>query len=187
MRKRFIRIIYVAIAFTSFLTAQDDEPFIEGDNFEFSLPDLKGNIVTSSDKMFDWKVIFVTLWGTWCPPCISEIPTLNELQHQFDDSLMVVLAIAFEYEENDTLRREQLSNFVNKKNIDYLVLDGGVPKNFETVLPTVKNASGLPIEIIINKNGEIEAVRNGYGYSEVWAVKIKQEVKTLLKNYATSK
>ena len=61
-----------------------------------------------------------------------------------------------------------------------MVLDGGIPKKFETTLPSVQNVSGFPVEIIINKRRKVEIVRNGYGYSEVWAAKLKHEIKTLL-------
>jgi thiol-disulfide isomerase/thioredoxin len=144
------------------------------------LHDLNGNIVSSTDKMFTGKVLLVTLWGTWCPPCISEIPTLIELQRQYRDSGLVVIAISFETEGQDDLRREQLRSFVDGYNINYMILDGGIPKNLENTLPSLKNIGGLPVEILINR-GKIEVVRNGYGYSEVWAAKIKHEIKTLLK------
>ena len=172
--------LVVCLTITTLIYAQGDEPFIRSEKFDFTLHDLNGNIVSSTDKIFTGKVILVTLWGTWCPPCISEIPTFIELQEQYRDSGLVIIAISFEAEVQDDLRREQLSIFVDKYNINYMVLDGGVPKNFETALSSVQNVSGFPVEILINKRGKIEIVRNGYGYSEVWAAKLKHEIKTLL-------
>lgn len=176
--------LVVCLTVTTLIHAQSDEPFIQSEKFEFMLHDLKGNILSSTDKIFTGKVLLVTLWGTWCPPCISEIPTFIELQGQYRDSGLVIIAISFEAEVQDDLRKEQLRSFVDKYNINYMVLDGGVPKNFETALPSVQNVSGFPVEILINKKGKIEIIRNGYGYSEVWAAKLKHEIKTLLNKSA---
>ncbi len=61
------------------------EPEVKGDVLEFNLPDLQGNIVTNVDSTFVGKVIFITIWGTWCPPCRSEIPTFIDLQKKYKD------------------------------------------------------------------------------------------------------
>lgn len=173
-------LILVIILFASYVTVQGQPSIPEG-RLNFMLPDLNGNIVHSTDSMFIGKVFMVTLWATWCPPCISEIPTLNDLQQRYRDSGLVIVAIAFETNEEDNNRQEQLRSFVTKYNINYLVLDGGTPNNIERSLPSVKNVSGLPVEILINRNGSVEVTRNGYGYSEVWAAKLGHEIKTLLK------
>lgn len=33
--------------------------------FRFSLPDLDGNLVSSTDPRFDKKVVLVDVWGSW--------------------------------------------------------------------------------------------------------------------------
>jgi thiol-disulfide isomerase/thioredoxin len=146
----------VIILFASYVTVHGQPSIPEG-RLNFKLPDLNGNIVYSTDSMFIGKVIMVTLWATWCPPCISEIPTFNDLQEQYRESGLVVVAIAFETKEEDNQRQEQLRGFVTKHNINYLVLDGGTPDNLERSVPSVKNVSGLPVEILINRDGSAKA------------------------------
>jgi len=180
MRIRFIYIIQ-SIVIVSILNAQSNDPFIEGNKLEFQLTDIYGNTITSNDTIFKEKVIYLTFWGTWCPPCISEIPTLIDLQKKYYKDGLVIVAIAFEIDEQVELRQERLLKFKDEYNINYLVLDGGIPKNFENIFPSVKNVEGLPVEILINRKGKVEVIRNSYGFSEVWAGRLDQEINVLLK------
>ncbi len=181
MKIKFICIFIITVFIASYIYAQGDEPFIEDDKLEFQLTDLYGNTVTSNDTIFHGKVVYITLWGTWCPPCISEIPTLIDLQQKYYENGLVIVAIAFEANEEVKPRQERLRKFMDEYNINYLVLDGGTPDNFENVFPSIQNAQGLPIEILISRKGKIEVVRNSYGFSDVWTGKLEHEIKTLLK------
>ncbi|MBT8379926.1 MAG: TlpA family protein disulfide reductase [Ignavibacteria bacterium] len=176
-----IYILFINLTFNLCIYAQSDEPFIEGEKLEFEISDLYGNTVTSTDSIFNSKVIYITLWGTWCPPCISEIPTLINIHNKYLNDGLVIAAIAFETDVKAELRHEWLLKFIEEQKINYLVLDGGTPKNFEKVFPSIKNVEGLPVEILISRSGKVKVIRNSYGYSEVWAGRLEQEIKTLLK------
>jgi len=91
----------------------------------FSLPDVDGTIVRSSDARFKGKVPFVTLWGTWCPPCRSEIPTRADLRDRYRADGLVVVGIAFERDTLAVSRRSRLRRFSEEHKMNYLVLDGG--------------------------------------------------------------
>jgi len=39
------------------------------------------------------KVIFLNFWATWCPPCIAEMPGINELHKEFIDRADVVFVM----------------------------------------------------------------------------------------------
>ena len=80
-------------------------PIVQGGTLEFQLPDLSGVLVRSADPQFAGKVVLVDLWATWCPPCITEIPTLVDLQEKYGDRGLVIVGIAFEAEEQDDERR----------------------------------------------------------------------------------
>jgi len=156
------------------------DPEVNGDVLEFNLPDLQGNIVNNADSLFNGKVVFITIWGTWCPPCRSEISTFIDLQKKYKEAGLVILAIAFEKNEDDELRREQLKRFIDEQKINYLVLDGGDVSEFSNALPQIENVDGLPIEIFIGVNGKVIEIRNGYGYSESWAEELEENLQNLL-------
>ena len=142
------------------------EPEVNGDVPEFNLPDLQGNIVTNVDSTFIDKVVFITIWGTWCPPCRSEIPTFIDLQKKYKDDGLIILAIAFEKNEDSLGRKEYLQSFVDEQKINYLVLDGGDTSEFSQALPQIEDVDGLPIEIVIGRTGKVVETRNGFGYQK---------------------
>jgi len=156
------------------------EPSVKGDSLVFALHDLEGNVVASSDERFKGKVVFVTIWGTWCSPCISEVPTFIDLHDRYVEDGLVILAIAFEREKAVDVRREGLRRFSREHEINYLVLDGGATSDFSTALPMIEHVKGLPIEIIIDRAGVVVESRNGYGYKKKWARKLEKELKKLL-------
>lgn len=59
---------------------------------DFSIKTDQGREVTPTS--FGGKVLVLNFWATWCPPCIEEIPALNEFQKQFAKSGIVVVAIS---------------------------------------------------------------------------------------------
>ncbi len=43
---------------------------------------------------FGGRVLVLNFWATWCPPCISELPSLNEMARELKGSGVVVLGIS---------------------------------------------------------------------------------------------
>ncbi|MCE2433664.1 MAG: redoxin domain-containing protein [Candidatus Latescibacteria bacterium] len=36
------------------------------------------------------KPVFLNFWGTWCPPCVAEMPAIQKLQDTMGDSIQIV-------------------------------------------------------------------------------------------------
>jgi len=156
------------------------QPYVEGE-LTFAFADLEGRTVRSSDPELRGKVLLIDLWATWCPPCLEEIPTFIDLQKRLGERGLVIVAIAFESEdEEEQSRRERLRAFVEHHGINYLVLDGRAPVDSAEALPGLKNVKGFPVEILIDRNGDAVEVRNGYGYTKRWARKLERELIELL-------
>jgi peroxiredoxin len=59
---------------------------------QFVLSDLAGKVVRMEDLR--GKVVLLNLWTTWCPPCVEEMPTLQELAKQMNGRDFVLLAVS---------------------------------------------------------------------------------------------
>ncbi|MBP6440576.1 MAG: TlpA family protein disulfide reductase, partial [Caldilineaceae bacterium] len=78
---------------------------------DFTLTTLAGEPVTLSDYRGKW--VLLNFWATWCPPCVEEMPYLNQLAAERD---LVVLGVNFNED------RERVAQFVAEKGIDFPIL-----------------------------------------------------------------
>jgi thiol-disulfide isomerase/thioredoxin len=70
-----------------------------------------GKIVRLSD--FKGKVVYIDFWGTWCSPCLEEIPDALELQKKYKGKPIVFLYVAL---ENNDQNIAEWRNFISGKN-----------------------------------------------------------------------
>jgi peroxiredoxin len=63
------------------------------------------------------KVVVLNFWASWCAPCIEEIPSLNQLQLQMPQ--LVVLGVSVDQDE-DAYRR-----FLGRHRIDFTTIRDG--------------------------------------------------------------
>jgi len=55
-----------------------------------------GKIVPVTLRDFDARLVFVNFWGTFCPPCIEELPSLLALARSRDARDLVVVAVSYD-------------------------------------------------------------------------------------------
>ena len=60
----------------------------------FNLADLDGNILNFS--AYEGQVVMLTFWGTWCGPCIKEIPDFIELYDKYNKEGLEIVGIAIQ-------------------------------------------------------------------------------------------
>ena len=49
---------------------------------DFKLRTVQGKLVNLSD--YKGKVVLLNFWGTWCGPCLQEIPDFNKLYSKYN-------------------------------------------------------------------------------------------------------
>lgn len=75
---------------------------------DFALPDADGKIHRLSD--YKGKTVYIDFWGTWCGPCIAEIPATLALHEKYKDEDVVFLNVALEGGEKEI---EEWRNFIS--------------------------------------------------------------------------
>ncbi|HEB58104.1 MAG TPA: TlpA family protein disulfide reductase [Gammaproteobacteria bacterium] len=118
---------------------------------DYQLPDLEGQ--ARSAAAYDGKVVMVNFWATWCPPCVREMPALEELYETYRDRGLVVVGIALD-------NGEAVVDFVDPMGIEYPILigeDDGID-----ISRDYGNRLGvLPYTVIIGRDGIIRHAHPG--------------------------
>lgn len=73
-------------------TLADDDADVQ--KAGFTLKDLHNKPVTLS--ALKGKIVMVNFWATWCPPCRTEMPLLDQIATRFDSQGLVILSITDE-------------------------------------------------------------------------------------------
>ncbi|MCU6710052.1 redoxin domain-containing protein [Paenibacillus sp. J5C_2022] len=80
----------------------------------FTLADLGGNPQSLSD--YEGQPVIINFWGTFCEPCVKEMPEFERQYEKWKDDGLVILAINL---SEDTL---SVNNFVKRFNLSYPIL-----------------------------------------------------------------
>lgn len=128
----------------------------------FKFNDINGNEISS--KSLKGKVIVLNFWGTWCAPCVKEIPELNKLTKKYNNENLKFIAPAI------STSKEILKNSFLPKH----------PFSYDIVLINGDDyvISSYPTHVIINQN--LEVVEIITGYSEENIKKLEQTINKTL-------
>ncbi|WP_347922292.1 TlpA disulfide reductase family protein [Pontimicrobium sp. SW4] len=111
----------------------------------WKLRDLDGNELNYKDTK--GKVVFVNLWATWCPPCIAEFQSIQDLYNDYKDDVLFLLVS----DESP----ETVEKFLNKKGYHITVF------NPLTNYPDDFNPRSIPRTYIVDKEGRIVVDKKG--------------------------
>ncbi|APQ17283.1 TlpA family protein disulfide reductase [Maribacter hydrothermalis] len=118
---------------------QDEGNQNEVSPFQYAVIDLQGN--TKSIGIGKGRVTFLSYWATWCPPCIAELPGIQELYKDYGGKVNFVLLTQEE--------PEKVQRFVSKKGYE-------LPIYFPQMqTPEILEENSIPTNYVIDANGKI--------------------------------
>jgi len=93
---------------------------------DFELPDAQGKMTSLKQQL--GHPVFLNFWATWCPPCVDEVPALEDLARRLKGTGMRMIAVSVD-DDWDKIRR-----FFAKGSDMGVLLDVShdVPKKFGT-------------------------------------------------------
>ncbi len=129
--------------------------------FTFAFPDVDGKVRTNDDPQFKGKVVVAIVTGTWCPNCHDEAQYLVQLDKQYRDQGLEIVALDFEEpEQQDELAR--VKAFTQKYGVEYTYLIAGAPAEMWEKVPQLVNLNTWPTTVFVGRDGRIKGIHAGF-------------------------
>jgi thiol-disulfide isomerase/thioredoxin len=102
---------------------------------------------TVSMQAFQGRPLLVNFWATWCPPCVEELPLINDFYRQNKANGWQVLGLAVD-------KLAPVQAFLHKMPLDFPVGMAGL-SGAELGRGLGNLAGGLPFSVALDSNGRI--------------------------------
>lgn len=171
-------IIGLILAFGSVIennydTMKMNETF-KGGFDSFVMRDFDGNEYTE-DMLKGHKVTMINIWGTFCGPCIREMPELEEISEMYNEKDLKIIGLPGDLRGADGVVDEDLVakalDIIDKTGAKYTML---IP-SMEIETGVIRNVRFYPTTIFVDENGEHLKFVEGAKSKEVW-IEIIDEV-----------
>ncbi len=117
-------------------------------------------VVGSETEVFDpsatGKVTVINFWGTWCTPCVKELPYFDQIAQEYADSVTVVAvhsSLSWETAAGYVENHYPDSNMVFV--VDYALDELGITSGYYT---TLGGRGTYPYTVILDENGIIDSI-----------------------------
>ena len=151
-------------------TSADTEPL--GPFQFFTVEDIEGNEVTH-EVFADADLTVINIWGTFCGPCIQEMPDLGALSQEYAEKNVQFIGLvgdAFDSQGNiDAAIVEEAKAIVAQTGADYLHL---LPMN-ELLYNVMSQISAYPTTVFVDSEGkQVDYAYLGAADKATWAERI---------------
>lgn len=113
--------------------------------------DPEGRVLDTSS--WGGKTVVINFWGSWCPPCVEEMPMLVRLNQEFKEKNILFVGIGIDSPDN-------VRNFLKKTPVNYPIAMGGLDGS-QWAKRFGDTTGGLPFTVVIQANGESKFTKLG--------------------------
>ena len=126
-------------------------------------PDFTARNLVTGEKVHlsseQGKLVFLTFWASWCPPCRRELPILENVQKKLGKDKVMVYAVSFR----------------DRKEALYQIRKQAKAQDWQISLLEDPNGrvadrygiQAIPHLFIIGRDGKILAIHTGYGEASI--------------------
>ena len=117
---------------------------------EFTTVDLDGNEVTQS-VFTDAKITMINFWGTYCNPCIKEMPEIQKISKKYEgDAQIIGVPIDVDFSDKDSAAYKNALKYLEWAEADFLniQLSGGLAEYAQTM-------EYVPTTIFVDSEGNL--------------------------------
>jgi peroxiredoxin len=122
---------------------------------EFTAPALDGEKSLSLGA-YRGKVVYLDFWASWCPPCLTSLPLLEELRKEFPNEQFQILAVNVDQDP------EKARAFLARTRVGYPSASdpkGRIPETF--------GIETMPTSFLIDRSGVVRHVHRGFRKGDV--------------------
>jgi len=113
--------------------------------YQLMLEDLAGNTVNLSD--YSNRLIYISFWATWCPPCRAEMPSIQKLYDGYGDKMPMFLIT--------TEERSKVENYLTENGYN-------LPVYFQRSASTgIMDIQSYPTSMLISDKGKVLVHKKG--------------------------
>jgi len=144
----------------------EESPYV----LTFEATTVDGETVTS-DCFADSKLTMLNIWGTYCNPCLKEMPDLGEIAASYDKAdfqLMGIVCDVPEGSEASDVENAKALIEETRANYPHLLLSESLYTNL------VGATDAVPTTFFINQKGEVLGYIVGANSKEAWVELIEQ-------------
>ena len=117
-------------------------------------------------KDYPNKMVLLSFFATWCPPCKAEIPNLIDLQSEYKNDLVIISVLVEEMKSD-----EDIAAFVKEYKINYTVVNSAENFDLARALGGIKS---IPTMFLIDKNSNIFQKYVGLVPNEMMEIDLKK-------------
>lgn len=114
-------------------------------NYNWSFNALEGDQISFNEA--EGEVVFLNFWATWCPPCVAEMPYMQNIYDDYGDKVKFY----FVTDEDPS----KIHAFMNRHEYD-------LPIQINQFAPPEPiEAKALPTTYVLGKNGDVHIKKTG--------------------------